>query len=116
MTLKDLEATLRANGVGGEDLDEMVHDAFSLDASNVNNAGMSKQLKFLVEDAGMSPDHILETFGASAPASQSSSFRQIFSVHAASDETNVRVVQTTLSRTGNTRCKIWIPALDTKGG
>jgi len=43
-----------AEGLGREpdDLDELIHDAFSRQASETNNGGLASQVRFLVETFG----------------------------------------------------------------
>ncbi len=53
-TREELEATFTC-----EDLDNLVHEMKSIEASNINNAGVSEQLDYLIE-SGMSPDQIAE--------------------------------------------------------
>jgi hypothetical protein len=40
------------NGLQAEQLDEIVHDCASMTASEINNAGMERQIDFLVENLG----------------------------------------------------------------
>lgn len=45
-----IEAQLLVAGYSGEDLDDMVHEAASHQASATNNAGMVDQIEFLLEN------------------------------------------------------------------
>jgi hypothetical protein len=49
----DLIADLQQRGVEAGELDEMVHDGKSLEASNINNAGLEAQIEYLVEQYGL---------------------------------------------------------------
>jgi hypothetical protein len=39
-------------GLEAEDLDDLVHDAYSRQASEVNNGGLDSQVRFLIESYG----------------------------------------------------------------
>lgn len=47
-----LEELATSHGVVPEDLDELVHECASADASEINNGGLESQLEFLVEHLG----------------------------------------------------------------
>jgi hypothetical protein len=50
--LEGLERQLAARGIGSDDLDDLVHDTASHNASQINNGGLRDQLAFLVEQLG----------------------------------------------------------------
>ena len=46
-------------------LDDLVHDAASNHASDINNEGLESQIRFLMDDCGMSSTSILKELGFS---------------------------------------------------
>jgi predicted XRE-type DNA-binding protein len=57
-----LEVSLIQVGINTSDLDEVVHDASSKAATNINMKGMSKQLEYL-KQTGMSDKEIINAVG-----------------------------------------------------
>ena len=49
---EELAAWAAGLGLEAEDLDDLVHDAYSRQASEVNNGGLDSQVRFLVESYG----------------------------------------------------------------
>ena len=52
MSQASVKAALRKAGIHAEDLDELVQDACSAKASNINNDGFDSQLVFLRGEIG----------------------------------------------------------------
>ena len=61
MNHKELREAITTNHFGPEDLDGMVHDVLSLQATSINDEGMDVQLTFLIQRIGV--DKILELLG-----------------------------------------------------
>ncbi len=50
--VEELAAWAAGLGLEAEDLDDLVHDAYSRQASEVNNGGLDSQVRFLIESYG----------------------------------------------------------------
>ena len=57
----DCEKTLKDYDIISEDLDDLVHDEASKEASRINNEGMREQIEFLTEKRGLSVEEIVES-------------------------------------------------------
>lgn len=66
MTFAKLREAITTNHFGPEDLDPIVHEILSEEASSINNNGMDAQLTFLIQRIGQ--DEILKKLGISKPS------------------------------------------------
>ena len=53
-TVLDLVEWAKSNGLGSEDLDDLVHDCTGAMASDINNQGLARQIEFVVDQLGQS--------------------------------------------------------------
>lgn len=59
LSFPDKKALLLENGIEVEDLDGIVHDVKSLEATAINNRGIDEQLSFLFQK-GLTTEEILD--------------------------------------------------------
>jgi hypothetical protein len=50
--LRDLLALARQHGISSDDLDEIVHEVVSEQATQINNGGLEAQLSYLIDAIG----------------------------------------------------------------
>jgi hypothetical protein len=50
--LRDLLALARQHGISSDDLDEIVHEVVSKQATQINNGGLEAQLSYLIDAIG----------------------------------------------------------------
>lgn len=65
--MEDLVLHLMSYGIKDEDLDDLVHDQASREASGINNDGMREQVRYLLE-CGWSEDDICDALDVMRPA------------------------------------------------
>ena len=60
MTAAEIIKQLEAAGVEPHELDELVHEAKSREASAINNGGLTEQVEYLVETYGADLEALLD--------------------------------------------------------